>query len=405
MPEFQYQGVDREGKKVVGRLEAPGEGELRVLLRNQGIRPIRIAKSNLLQADLGTMLKGGSSTLSTEALVTFTRQLHVLIGSGVPLVQSLDILGGQAPDATLKKILALVKDKVAQGSFFWESLSMYPKAFPKIYLALVRAGESSGSLEIMLKRLSRYLEDAYRLAKMVRSAMIYPIVVVSIGIAVVAVMLTMVIPKFEELLKTSGQELPGPTQFVIDLSHFMVNNILYIIVGLVLGITLTRKYIKSPEGKAMLDRVLYRAPLFGGIMQKSGIARFSRTMATLLGSGVNLIDAIDICKSTIDNAVLETAISRIRGEVESGKTLGGVISKLGVFPIMAVQMISVGESTGNLDQMLEKVASFYEDEVETLVGGLTKLIEPLVLVFLGGTVGGLMIAMYLPIFKLAGAQQ
>lgn len=351
------------------------------------------------------MLKGGSSTLSTEALVTFTRQLHVLIGSGVPLVQSLDILGGQAPDATLKKILALVKDKVAQGSFFWESLSMYPKAFPKIYLALVRAGESSGSLEIMLKRLSRYLEDAYRLAKMVRSAMIYPIVVVSIGIAVVAVMLTMVIPKFEELLKTSGQELPGPTQFVIDLSHFMVNNILYIIVGLVLGITLTRKYIKSPEGKAMLDRVLYRAPLFGGIMQKSGIARFSRTMATLLGSGVNLIDAIDICKSTIDNAVLETAISRIRGEVESGKTLGGVISKLGVFPIMAVQMISVGESTGNLDQMLEKVASFYEDEVETLVGGLTKLIEPLVLVFLGGTVGGLMIAMYLPIFKLAGAQQ
>jgi type IV pilus assembly protein PilC len=327
----------------------------------------------------------------------------VLIGSGVPIVQALEILTDQAGDKNMKSIVATVREKVSGGTYLWEALSNYPKAFPKLYVALIRAGEASGSIDQMLKRLSRYLEDADRLRKLLKGAMMYPIIVISIGIGVVAAMLIFVIPKFEELLKSSGSALPAPTQFVIDLSHFLSANILYLIAGGGAAWYLLNRYLTSPEGRAVIHRTFFRAPLFGNIMQKGGVARFSRTMQTLLASGVNIIDAIDICKATIDNAILEEAVGKIRSEVEGGKTLGTVIGKLNVFPQMAVQMISVGESTGNLDKMLEKVADFYEEEVEALIGGMTKLIEPLILVFLGGAVGGLMIAMYLPIFKMGAS--
>jgi len=318
------------------------------------------------------------------------------------LVQGLEILTDQAGSVTLKNILLAVREKISQGGYLWESLSTYPNVFPKLYVALVRAGEASGALDQMLKRLARYLEDSDRLQKMLKSAMMYPIIVISIGVGVVALMLIFVIPKFEEMLTTAGQALPLPTQIVIDMSHFLVNNILFIIGGAGVGGYLARRYLKSTEGRALVDRITFRLPLFGPLAQKSGIAKFSRTLQTLLASGVNLIDAIEICKATIDNSVLEDAVSKIRSQIEAGKTLATVIASVGVFPKMAVQMIGVGESTGNMDRMLEKVADFYEGEVETLVGGLTKLIEPLVLVFLGGAVGGIMIAMYLPIFKMAG---
>jgi type IV pilus assembly protein PilC len=402
MPEFSYQGVDKTGKKVTGKMNVPSEGDLRMALRGQGIRPVRIGKVSAINRDLGSMFGGGQG-ISLEQLVTFTRQLNVLITSGIPIVQGLEILAEQTSTRQMKTMILTMKERVAQGSYFWESLAAFPKAFPKIYISLIRAGETSGSVDQMLKRLSRYLEDANRLRKMVKSAMMYPGIVVSVGIGVIAMMLTFVIPKFEELLKSSGQELPGPTQFVLDLSHFMTGNIVYIVGGTTTAIVLGTKYVKSKEGRAFVDRMMWGAPLFGNIMRKAGTARFSRTMQTLLASGVNLIDAVEICKETVDNAVLEAAVGKIRGEIEAGKTFGMVVTRLKVFPEMAVQMMTVGESTGNLDQMLDKVADFYEEEVENLVQGLTKLIEPLILVFLGGTVGGLLIAMYLPIFKLAGA--
>ncbi|MBN22295.1 MAG: pilus assembly protein PilC [Bdellovibrionaceae bacterium] len=402
MPQYEYQGVNKSGERVTGMIDVPNEGELRMYLRGQGIRPVRISKASLMKADLGSMIRGSSQSISPLTLITFTRQLHVLISSGVPLVQGLDALVEQTADSNMKNIISVIKERVSQGSFFWEALAQYPKAFPKIYLSLVRAGEASGALEVMLKRLSRYMEDAERLRKLVKSAMIYPIAVIAVGVIVIAVMLTMVIPKFETILTQSGQELPAPTKFVISLSHFMVDNILSILVVTGIGGFLALKFFKSPEGKAVLDRLFFKAPLLGTIMQKSGVARFSRTMGTLLASGVNMIDSIDICRETINNVVLEDATAKIREEVETGKTLGQVVSKIGVFPPMAMQMISIGENTGNLDRMLERVADFYESEVETLVGGLTKLIEPFVLVVLGGAVGGIMIAMYLPIFKLAG---
>jgi type IV pilus assembly protein PilC len=402
MPQFIYQGVDKSGKKVNGTLEAASEGEMRMSLRAEGIRPTLIKKGGLMQADLGALISGKEGRVDLALLVYFTRQLQVLISSGIPIVQGLEILHEQAADKNLRRIIGSLREKVSTGTYFWEALSAYPKAFPKLYIALIRAGESSGAIDQMLKRLSRYLEDADHLRKLLKSASMYPIIVVSIGVGVVTLMLVFVIPKFEELLTSNGQELPGPTQFVINLSHFIINNFIYIVAICTTAFFLIRRYIRSEEGRALIDRVFFRVPLFGEIMRKGGTARFARTMQTLLASGVNIIDAIDICKATIDNAVLEAAVGSIRAEIENGKTLGMVVSKMDVFPKMASQMISVGESTGNLDKMLEKVADFYEEEVETLINGMTKLIEPLVLVFLGGAVGGLMIAMYLPIFKMAG---
>ncbi len=400
MPEFNYVGVDKSGKKVTGRVDVPSEGDLRMQLREQGIRPTQISRPTA--GGLTGLFSVGILRVPTEAIVTFTRQLQVLIGSGIPLVQGLEILMDQSVNSNLKTIITTVREKVSQGAYFWESLSAYPQVFPKLYIALIRAGEASGSMDQMLKRVSRYLEDSERLKKMVKGAMMYPIVVCGIGVGVVAMMLIFVIPKFEEMLTNAGQELPLPTQIVIDSSHFLQNNLLVIFGGMIAAGYLGNRYFKSEEGRAVIDRIAFRLPLFGTLVQKSGIARFSRTLQTLLASGVNLIDAIDICKATIDNAVLEDAVSKIRSEIEAGKTLGMIIGKLDVFPKMAVQMISVGESTGNIDKMLEKVADFFEEEVEQLVAGMSKLIEPLVLVFLGTAVGGIMIAMYLPIFKLAG---
>lgn len=403
MPEYQYEGVDKAGKKTSGRIQADDDGEARIALRAQGIRPMKLLKSGVMNADIGSFF--GGSTVTTEQLVAMSRQLHILITSGIPLVQGLEILVDQSPKGELKNVLASIKDKVSGGMFFWESLSHYPKVFPKLFIALIRAGESAGAMDQMLKRLTRYLEDADRLKKMLKSAMMYPIIVITIGTGVVSAMLIFVIPKFEELLSSAGQSLPAPTQFVINMSHFLVDYIVFILGGLGVGGFLLARYLKTDEGRAVIDAITFRLPLFGELARKGGIARFSRTMGTLLSSGVNLLDAIDICKATIDNAVLENAVMKIRSEVEGGKTLGMVVGKIPVFPRMAVQMITVGETTGNLDKMLERVADFYEQEVEILVGGITKLIEPIVLVFLGGSVGGIMIAMYLPIFKMAGGAE
>lgn len=404
MSDFTYSGVDRTGKLVKGKLSANSDGDARMQLRNQGIRP-KLLRDESKPAGISlSRLFGGDGALSAplEVVLTFSRQLQVMLGAGVPIVQAMDILQEQQPHEGMRTVIKSIMEKVQGGAFLWESMAAYPKVFPKLYISLIRAGESSGALDSMLKRICRYMEDTDRLRKLLKSASMYPIIVISIGVGVVALMMIFVIPKFEELLKNSGQALPAPTQFVIDISHFLVDNLIYIIVGSVITFVSIKRFIGTPEGRAFMHRAAFKLPLFGGIAQKGGTARFTRTLGTLLASGVNLIDAIDICKNTIDNVVLEEAVATIRADVEGGKTLGQVVSKLTVFPRMAVQMISVGENTGALDRMLEKVADFYEAEVEVLVGGMTKLIEPFVLVFLGGAVGGLMIAMYMPIFNMAG---
>lgn len=402
MAEFTYWGVDKFGNKVTGKIEVPNEGELRMLLRNQGIRPIKISKMSLLGKDLANILGGGGvGPLPLAALAPFTGHLHVLISSGIPLVQSLEILYEQTTDKNLKKILHGVKEKVSQGSYLWEALSTYPRAFPQIFLALIRAGESAGAIDVMLKRLTRYLEDADRMRRMVKSAMIYPIAVIGISIGVILIMLIAVIPKIKDFLSQTGQELPYATQVIIDVSNFLVNNIFSVIAVIVFSIFFGIRFFQSKEGQSLYQKVLFRAPIFGLIMQKSGVARFCRTMSTLLGAGVNLLDAIDICRASVDNIVIEGSVRKIRREVEGGKPLGTVMRTMPVFPKMAVQMISIGESTGNLDKMMDRVADFYEQEVEILISGLSRLIEPIILVILGAVVGGILVAMYLPIFKMA----
>jgi type IV pilus assembly protein PilC len=407
MAEFIYRGVDRAGKKVDGKLDVASEGEVRMALRGLGVRPVSIKRSGTGGGGSthSFMMKGGKAsnlTVPIAVAVLFTRQLQLLISSGIPLVQAFEMLSDQTTHAGMRNAIIDIRERVSGGSYLWESLSAYPKVFPKLYIALMRAGESSGALDAMLKRLSTYLEDEDRLKRMIKSAMMYPIIVLSIGFGVVAMMLTFVIPKFEEMLKQGNQELPGITQFVIDASHFFQHNILAILGSIGAGIFLMKRFFATEEGRALKHRVLFRTPLFGTLAQKSGVARFCRTLQTLLAAGVNLIDAIDICKSAADNAVLEEAIGQIRGDVEGGKTLGMIFNKLTVFPKMASQMIAVGESTGNLDKSLEKIADFFESDVEVLVGGMTKLIEPVVIVVLGGLVGGIMLAMYMPIFKMAG---
>ncbi len=403
MPEFQYEGVDRGGKKVGGTLAAETEGALRMALRGQGIRPIKISKVSAMNIDLGAFFSGAGTRLSAEALILLTRQLQVLLNSSVPLVQALDILCEQAPDAGSRAIIGAIKEKVSSGSYLWEALALHPKAFPRLYISLVRAGEASGSTDQMLKRLSRYLEDSNRMKKIIKSASMYPAVISFIAVGVIMLLMTVVIPRFESMLIGAGQTLPMPTQVVINISRFFQRNYLLILALIGGSIYLGRRYYQTPEGRSTFDRIVYEIPYIGGLMQKAGIARFARTMQTLLSSGVNLVDAIEVCRGTIDNAVLETAIDKIKAEIESGKTLAMVTSRLSVFPKMASQMIAVGESTGNLDKMLDKIADFYEEDVETAIAGLTKIIEPIMLVVIGGLVGGILIAMYLPVFKMGGA--
>lgn len=406
MSQFSYEGVDREGKSIKGILKADSEGEVRMSLRSQGVRPRKISplQKDLLNVDIGQLFKNfAAGKVPAKVLVPFTRQLQVLISAGIPLVQSIEILAEGATDPALKAVLTDVSVKVAQGSYFWEAISHHPNAFPKIYSALVRAGESSGAMEQILTRLCKYMENTEKLKALLKGAMFYPVMVMVVGVGVISVMMIFVIPKFKEMLIQGGQELPGPTAFVMGMSDFIVNNFMFIFGGIGLAFFLLFRFLKTEEGQYVFDQTMFRMPLFGDIIRKGAVARFSRTMQTLLSSGVNLVDAVEICRSTIGNKVLEESMGKIRSSIEQGMTLGGIISKVGVFPKMAVQMISVGESSGSLDIMLDKIADYYEAEVEAMTAGLSKLVEPIMLVFMGGIVGGLLIAMYLPIFKMAGS--
>ncbi len=413
MADFEYQGVDKSGKKVTGVLSATSDGELRMMLRSQGVRPTKILRKDSSGRGTSVTLSrimgreapagGRSLSLSLKQRILLTRQLQVMISSGIPLVQGLEILSDQSADPTIRTMLGELRDKVSQGSFFWEALAAYPRTFSKIYVALVRAGESSGSLDIVLKRLTRYLEDSERLRKMVVGALTYPAVVCVVGLGVVILMLVLVIPKFEEMLSANQTELPLPTQIVIGASHFLVNNFLPVTGVAALALFSAIRFFQTHEGKVLLDRTLFTLPVFGGLIQKGAVASFTRTLQTLITAGVNLVDAVDIARTTVDNVVIADAVSKIRGEVETGKSLSTVVTGISVFPKMAAQMISVGEATGNLDKMLEKVADFYEAEVESAVSNAGKLIEPIILVVLGGLVAGMLVAMYLPMFKLAGS--
>jgi len=397
MAKFQWEARTRSGDSRQGVMEADNAAEVQERLRDQGMEPEVVKK-----AGGGGGLSFGSGVAEKDVVI-FTRQLATMIDAGLPLVQCLDILSSQTENKNFARILSNVKGTVEQGATFSDALRKHPKVFDQLYVNLIAAGEVGGILDTILHRLATYIEKAVKLKRQVKGAMTYPIAVLGVALIVVSVLLTKVIPVFENMFKEMrAGELPGPTKVVINLSNGFIAN-WYIIAGVgiaaFVGFT---TFVKTEKGRRIFDGFLLRIPVIGNVLRKVVVARFTRTLGTLLSSGVPILDALDICARTSGNVVVEEGIMYAREKISEGKDLAGPLEEAKVFPSMVVQMIGVGEQTGAMDAMLQKIADFYEDEVDVAVAGLTAMMEPVMMVFLGGIIGGLIIAMYLPIFDLAG---
>ena len=399
MPVYQWQGRGRNNAATKGEMEASNEQEVRTRLQRQGITPDKVKKK---PKDLFENVSFLQPKVKEQDVIIFCRQFSTMIDAGLPIIQCLDILQSQQENPTFKKMLKDIKESVESGQTLAEALKKYPNQFDSLFVNMVAAGEAGGILDVILRRLSAYMEKAAKLKSQIKGAMTYPIVTIIIAIVVVAVILIFVIPVFEEMFATMGGALPAPTQIVINMSEFVQNNILYIIVGIVLFAFAFRRFYKTEKGKAIVDDLLLKMPVIGILIRKSAVARFTRTMGTMLASGVAILEALDIVARTAGNKTVERAIYHVRSGIAEGQTIADPLAETGVFPPMVCQMIAVGESTGAIDSMMEKIADFYEEEVDQAVDNMTALIEPFMLVFLGVTIGGLVVSMYLPIFKMAG---
>lgn len=400
MPVYKWEGKTLRGAIKRGELEAVSEGALRIQLRQQNIIPTRIlSKGTEIKLQLSFM--GGR--VSQKQIAVFTRQLATMIDAGLPLVQSLDILATQQENRTFKEVLTSIKDDVEAGSTFAAALGRHPKVFNDLYVNLVVAGEEGGILDNILLRLSNYIEKAVALKKKVKSALVYPTAILAVAVLVVTILLMFVIPVFEKMFLSAGQSLPLLTLIIVGLSKLLKKYFLLVVAGLVVLAVVLRRYYKTDGGRRAIDGFLLRVPVFGPLLQKIAIARFSRTLSTLVSSGVPILDSLNIVAKTAGNRIVEDAITRARGSISEGETIADPLARADVFPPMVTQMISVGESTGSLDNMLGKIADFYDEEVDTTVATLTSLMEPFLMIFLGGTIGTIVIAMYLPIFNMASA--
>jgi type IV pilus assembly protein PilC len=398
MPVFAWEGRTRQGQLKKGVIKASSEAAAMMQLRGQMIVPISVRPKESRSLDL-PFLKPG---VKIRDLVVFTRQFATMIDAGLPLVQCLEIQAEQQQNKTFREALGRVKSDVEQGSTFADALGKHPKIFDELYVNLVTAGEVGGVLDTILNRLAVYLEKADALRRKIKGAMVYPATVLVVAIGVLVLLLVKVIPVFEKMFVDFGGTLPGPTQTVIDLSHWMQANIMFFLVGIaVLAIAYQQARARSPRFRYQTDGLYLRLPVFGPLLKKVAVARFSRTFSTMLSSGVPILDALDICARTAGNKVIEGGLQKTRTAISEGKTIAEPLKEVGIFPGMVVQMIAVGEQTGAMDAMLSKLADFYDDEVDAAVAALTSLLEPLMMVFLGGTIGTILIAMYLPIFKIA----
>jgi type IV pilus assembly protein PilC len=399
MAKFQWEGTTRAGEKRRGVIEADSAAVVEERLRGDGLSNMRVRK----EGGFGDIQIQFGSGVTPKDLQIFTRQLATMIDAGLPLVQCLDILASQAPNKSFGKILGSVKSAVEQGSTFSDALRRHPKVFDELYVNLVAAGEIGGILDTILTRLAVYIEKAVKLKNQLKSAMYYPIGILVVAIGVIVVMLTKVIPTFEKMYHDMGNaELPGATRVVIKISHSFIDQWYIFAGGIAAAFAAVSAIRRTEKGKEQTDRILLYIPIVGPTLRKIIVARFTRTLGTLLSSGVPILDALDICARTAGNRVVMNAIYRTKAKISEGHDMAGPLGESRVFPQMVVQMIGVGEQTGAMDQMLQKIADFYEEEVDTAVAGLTSLIEPVMMAFLGVVVGGLIIAMYLPIFKLAG---
>jgi len=396
MPRYKWEGKTLRGEKRKGEMEAPDEGSVRTFLRQQNVIPTKVVgKGKEISISMGRQ------KIKKRAVAVFTRQLATMIDAGLPLVQSLDILAMQQENKAFKEVIKNIKEDVEGGSTFAGALRKHPKAFDDLYVNLVVAGEEGGILDNVLNRLAVYIEKAESLKKKIKSAMVYPSAIVGVAIIVVAVLMIFVIPVFSKIFGEMGHTLPLPTLIVIGMSNILKRYIVFLVIALVILAFMLRRYYATEKGKMAIDSLILKLPVFGMLFRKVAVARFSRTLSTLITSGVPILDGLTITSKTAGNKPIEYAIMQARTSISEGETIAEPLARSEVFPPMVTQMIAVGESTGSLDSMLTKIADFYEEEVDVTIGALTSLLEPLLMVFLGVTVGGIVIAMYLPIFKIA----
>jgi type IV pilus assembly protein PilC len=399
MPKFVWEGKTRAGGNLSGELEAPNEAFVLAQLRRQQIVPVKVKPK---AKDLGFKLPGFRAKVSQKELAIFTRQFATMIDAGLPLVQCLDILGMQQENQAFKTVILKVKEDVESGSTFADALGKHPKVFDELFVNLVAAGEVGGILDTILSRLAAHIEKAMKLAKKIKGAMVYPSTIVAVAVIVTVVLLLYVIPIFGKMFQDFGQALPAPTQFVLGLSDFTRKYFLLVLVAVGALFATLRWYRSTEGGRRNTDALLLKLPVVGSLLQRIAVARFSRTLGTMVSSGVPILESMDIVAKSAGNKVIEEAVVKARMSISEGKTIADPLSEAKVFPVMVTQMVAVGEATGALDTMLNKIADFYDDEVDSAVEALTALLEPMLMIFLGVVIGGLVIAMYLPIFKLAG---
>jgi type IV pilus assembly protein PilC len=399
LPVWAWEGKTRSGEMKKGEMEASDEGAVQQRLRAMALQNVKIRKK---AAGLGFKLPGFGG-ISQKDIVIFTRQFATMIDAGLPLVQCLDILATQLDNAAFREVLTTVKVKVESGSTLADALKEHPKVFDTLYVQLVAAGEIGGILDTILNRLAAYIEKNEKLKSKVRGAMVYPSIVLVVAVGVTVVLLLFVTPTFEKMFKDFGGAMPAPTQIVINLSKFLQKYI-FLMIGLTIATAIAfRTWKGTPKGREQWDSFTIQTPLFGSLIRKVAVARFTRTLGTMISSGVPILDALEVVAKSAGHTVIEKAIRYTKLKISEGKTIGQPLAETKVFPPMVVQMIGVGEATGAMDQMLTKIADFYDDEVDAAVSALTSMIEPIMMVFLGAVVGGFLIAMYLPIFTIAGA--
>ena len=400
MPIYMWKGVNSYGEKRSGKVEMANEAMVQAHLKKMRITPslIKEAPPDLL-ANVAFM----KPKVTGNDVVIFTRQLSTMIDAGLPLVQSLEILSEQQENATFKKVLREIRTDVETGTTFADAMKKHPTIFDSLYCNMVEAGELGGILDTILNRLASFMEKNMALKKKVKGAMTYPIICLCISFVVVAVMLVFVVPVFQKMFADFGSALPAPTQMVVDMSEFAKGNF-HIIIGAIVGLVFAiKKVYKTEKGRERIDELLLKMPIVGLLLRRVAVAKFTRTLGTMLQSGVPILDSLNVVARTAGNKVVEKAVFRVTDSISEGRAIAEPLAETGVFPGMVVQMINVGEATGALDVMLTKIADFYDEEVDQAVENLTAAIEPLMMVFLGGLIGGLVVAMYLPIFSMAGA--
>jgi len=398
-PMWLWEARTKQGEIKKGEMEAGDAEAVNARLKSLGLSPVKVKRKPI---EIHIPLPGIGGVSGKDILV-FTRQFATMIDAGLPLVQCLDILGTQMDNPAFRKVVFAIKAKVEGGSTFADALKEHPKVFDELYIQLCAAGEVGGILDTILNRLAAYKEKNEKLKRKVKGAMTYPAIVMIVGIGVTALLLLKVTPVFAKMFSDFNSALPAPTQVIIDMSEWLQHYIIHLVIGIALFITFVVVTYRNPKGRRVWDQILLKSPLFGNVIRKVAVARFTRTLGTMISSGVPILDALDVTAKTAGNRIIEEGIYYVRAKISEGKNISTPLMETKVFPPMVVQMIGVGEATGAMDAMLNKIADFYDDEVDAAVASLTAAIEPLMMVFLGGVVGGFLIGMYLPIFSIAGA--